>query len=46
MATDLNPPNSDAVISAPDEVVETYKAAGFTEVKSSAKRSASSKSDK
>ena len=46
MATDLNPPNSDAVISASDEAVETYKAAGFTEVKASAKKSTASKSDK
>lgn len=39
MATDMKLPNSDAVISAADDAVETYKAAGFTEVKAAAKRS-------
>lgn len=36
MATEMNPPNSDAVVFAADDVVETYKAAGFTEAKAKA----------
>jgi hypothetical protein len=33
VSVELNPPNSDAVIVAADDAVETYKAAGFTEAK-------------
>jgi hypothetical protein len=44
VATEMNPPNSDAVVFAADDVVETYKAAGFTEAK--AKRHARKADDK
>jgi len=43
MAKDLNPPNSDAVVSVPDEAVDAYKAAGFTEAKRTTRKADSDK---
>lgn len=43
MATEMNPPFSDTVVQIADDAVEAFKASGWTEAKSSARKSADKK---